>query len=63
VANSNANAAQIGTWTRWVIQLQTLADQGIDLTNVNTISVGLGSKGGTAAGGKGTVFFDDIALY
>jgi hypothetical protein len=64
VANNNANAAQIGAWTRWVVQLQTLADQGVDLTDVNTISVGLGSKGGAAAaGGTGTVFFDDIALY
>jgi hypothetical protein len=64
VVYSNTDAAKIGSWTRWVIQLQTLADQGINLTNVNTITVGLGTKGAmTTPGGKGTVYFDDIALY
>jgi hypothetical protein len=44
--------------------LQTIAEQGIDLTNVNTISLGLGTKGAmTTPGGTGTVYFDDIALY
>ena len=74
VANSNgaavttvqddANAAQAGLWTRWVIQLQSLADQGIDLTNVNTIAIGLGTKETmTTPGGTGTMYIDDIALY
>jgi hypothetical protein len=64
VVHSDANAALAGVWTRWVIQLQSLADQGIDLTNVNTIAVGLGTKGAmTTPGGTGTVYIDDIALY
>ncbi|MBN2312470.1 MAG: hypothetical protein JXM79_00985 [Sedimentisphaerales bacterium] len=64
VTNDDANAAQNREWTRWVVQLQALSDQGINLTNVNTISVGLGTKGVmTTAGGTGTVYFDDIALY
>jgi hypothetical protein len=58
------NAAQTRTWTKWVILLQTLADQGIDLTNVDTITIGVGTKGAvTTPGGTGTVYFDDIALY
>ncbi len=62
--NNDANAALAGAWTRWVIQLQSLADQGINLTDVNTIAVGLGTKGAmTTPGGTGTVYIDDIALY
>jgi len=62
--HDDANAAQKGTWTKWVILLQTFADQGIDLTNVDTIAIGLGTKGAaTTSGGSGTVYFDDIALY
>ncbi len=64
LTHDDVNAAQTGPWTRWVIPLQTFADQGINLTNVDTISVGLGTKGAmTTAGGTGTVYFDDIALY
>ena len=64
VVQDDANAAQADAWTKWVIQLQTFADQGIDLTNVDKIAVGLGTKGAmTTAGGTGTVYFDDIALY
>jgi hypothetical protein len=64
VTHDDANAAQTGPWTRWIIPLQTFADQGINLTDVDTIAVGLGTKGVmTTAGGTGTVYFDDIALY
>jgi hypothetical protein len=64
VAHDDANAAQVRIWTKWVIPLQTLADQGIDLTNVDKIVVGLGTKGAmTTPGGTGTMYFDDIALY
>lgn len=64
VTNDDANAAQNREWTRWVVQLQALSDLGINLTNVDTISVGLGTKGAmTTPGGTGTVYFDDIALY
>jgi hypothetical protein len=64
VAYDDANAAMILGWTKWVIPLQNLTDQGIDLTNVDKIAVGLGNKTGTVtAGGTGTVYFDDIALY
>ena len=62
--HDDANAAQGGTWTKWVILLQTLADQGVDLTDVDTLTIGLGPKGAmTMSGGSGTVYFDDIALY
>ena len=64
VRHDDANAAQAGPWTKWVIPLQTFADQGIDLTNVDTIAIGLGTKGAmTTSGGTGTLYLDDIALY
>jgi hypothetical protein len=57
-------AAQIGTWTEWMIPLQTFADQGIDLTGVDRIALGVGTRGNTTTpGGSGKMFYDDIRLY
>jgi hypothetical protein len=55
VDNPDANAAQVEDWTEWRV---SLSEFGINLTNVNTIT--LGFKSGT--GGAGSVFFDDIRL-
>ncbi|MHC4329553.1 MAG: hypothetical protein ACYSWW_15685 [Planctomycetota bacterium] len=35
---------------------------GVDLTNVNSITIGIGTKNSPAAGGPGTMYFDDIRL-
>jgi hypothetical protein len=63
VTNDNPDAAQVTTWTQWTIDLQAFAEQGVNLTNVNTISLGLGNKNNPVAGGSGTMYFDDIRLY
>jgi len=63
VTHDNPNAAQVATWLEWTIDLQAFADQGVDLTNVNTIALGLGDKNNPQPGGTGTMFFDDIALH
>lgn len=63
VTHSNLTASQIDTWTQWTIDLQVFADQGVNLSNVNTISLGLGNKSNPLAGGTGTMYFDDIRLY
>jgi hypothetical protein len=63
VVNNNPNAAQVISWTEWTIDLQLFADQGVNLANVNTIAIGLGNKKNPAAGGSGTMYFDDIRLY
>ena len=64
VINDDPAAAQISTWTEWVIPLSAFADQGINLTNVDSIALGLGTRGNTTiAGGSGKMFFDDIRLY
>ena len=64
VYNDDPAAAQTDTWTEWVIPLQAFADQGINLSNVDRIAIGLGTKGNTTIpGGSGKMFFDDIRLY
>jgi hypothetical protein len=64
VYHDNSNAAKAGTWTEWTIPLQTFADKGINLKNVDRIAIGLGTRGNmTTAGGSGKMYFDDIRLY
>jgi hypothetical protein len=60
VDNPDANAAQAADWTEWRI---SLSEFGINLTNVNTITLGFGNRTNPTAGGAGTVYFDDIRLY
>jgi hypothetical protein len=63
VNHDNPDAAQTSSWTEWSIPLQAFADQGVNLANVNTISLGFGNKNNPQAGGSGTMYFDDIRLY
>jgi hypothetical protein len=52
------------TWTEWTIPLQVFADKGIDLTDVDRIAIGIGTRGNTTTpGGSGKMFFDDIRLF
>ncbi len=60
INNDNPNAAQATAWTQWNIDLQAF---GINLTNVNSITLGLGNKNNPVAGGSGMMYFDDIRLY
>jgi hypothetical protein len=63
VDNDNPNAALADQWTEWRIDLTRFADQGVSLTNVNTITLGFGNRSNPVAGGAGMIFFDDIRLY
>jgi hypothetical protein len=64
VTHDDPAAANIDVWTEWVIPLQSLADQGLNLSNVDKIAIGLGTRGNmTVPGGKGKMYFDDIRLY
>jgi hypothetical protein len=56
-------ATQDDGWNEWVIDLQEFADQGADLTNIGSITLGFGTRNApVAGGGTGTVEFDDIRL-
>jgi hypothetical protein len=59
VDNDNPDAALAAGWTEWNTPLQAFADQGVNLANVTSITLGL--KSGT--GGSGMLFIDDIRLY
>ncbi len=59
VDHDNPDAARLIAWTEWNIDLARFADQGVNLANVNTITLGLRS----VTGGTGMMYFDDIRLY
>jgi hypothetical protein len=63
VTNDNPDAAQKTSWIQWNIDLQAFADQGVNLANVNSITLGLGNRSNPVAGGAGMMLFDDIRLY
>ncbi len=73
IANSNGTSGvvvhdepaptQIDTWTEWRIGLQQFADQGVNLADVDSISVGLGDKTNPQPSGTGIMYFDDIGLF
>jgi hypothetical protein len=62
ISHDDPAATQIHAWTQWDIPLQTFADMGINLTDVNTITIGIGDKT-NPPGGSGKMYFDDIGLY
>jgi len=59
VDHTDPDAATTMIWTEWNIDLQAFADQGVNLSNVSSITVGLSS----GTGGTGMMYFDDIRLY
>ncbi|MCP4263229.1 MAG: LamG domain-containing protein [Planctomycetes bacterium] len=59
VDNDNPDAALVNSWTQWNIDLQAFADQGVNLSNVTSITLGLRS----VTGGTGMMYFDDIRLH
>jgi len=60
VYHEDPAATQKGGWNQWIIDLQAFA--GVNLTNVNTMTIGFGTKNSPAAGGSGQMYFDDIRL-
>ena len=59
VDHDNPDAAAAMSWTEWNVPLQAFADQGVNLANVNSITLGLSS----VTAGSGMMYFDDIRLY
>jgi len=62
VTHDDAAATQIPGWAQWDIPLQEFADKGINLTDVDTITLGIGDKA-NPPGGNGKMYFDDIGLH
>ena len=63
VYHDDLQAVQIDSWTRWDINLSDFSAQGINLTNVDSITIGFGDLNGPQTRGSGLVFFDDVRLY
>ncbi len=58
----DANDIKDPSWHEWNIDLQDFVDSNnVNLADVNTIAIGVGTVGG-GAGGTGTVYFDDIRV-
>ena len=60
VYHDDPAVTQTTKWTEWVIDLQAFV--GVNLSNVSTITLGFGTRNSPAAGGTGTMYFDDIRL-
>ncbi|HCO92774.1 MAG TPA: hypothetical protein DIU00_02285 [Phycisphaerales bacterium] len=64
VIHDDPAASQVGVWMKWEIPLSAFADQGIDLSDVDKIAIGVGTHGNTTVpGGSGRMYIDDIRLY
>ncbi len=60
VYHDDPAATNLAGWRPWIIDL---AEFGINLANVNTITLGVGTKNApVAGGGTGKLYFDDIRL-
>jgi len=62
VYHDDGSATQMTGWNEWVIDLTAFA--GVDMTNVNSITIGIGTRdpGAPGPGGTGMMYFDDIRL-
>jgi hypothetical protein len=63
VYHDDPTITQTGSWTEWIIPLEAFVDQGLNLANVTSITLGLGNRANPTAGGSGMLYFDDIRLY
>jgi len=63
VIHEDPAAAQTNKWAEWNIPLQAFVDKGVDVTNVNSIAIGIGNKTSLQPGGTGTMYFDDIGVH
>ncbi len=59
VYRNDPAATQLSGWRNWVIDLATF---GVNLANINSITIGVGTRNAPAPGGTGTMYFDDIRL-
>ena len=63
INHDNPQAVRASGWNQWDILLQDFADLGLDLNDVNTMTIGFGNKDNPVPGGSGKVLIDDIRLY
>ena len=60
VYHDDPAATQLPGWNEWVIDLAAF---GVNLANVNTVAIGVGTQNAPAhGGGTGMIYIDDIRL-
>ncbi len=62
VTNEDADAALAAEWQAWTISFDTLTEAGVDLTRVETLTIGLGDRADPSAAGEGLIYIDDIGV-
>jgi len=62
VYHDDPNAVLPRMWAAWNIPLVEFGDRGVDLTDIDTISLGFGNRNEPLRG-AGCVYFDDIRLH
>jgi len=63
VNHPDLEAAQIGAWQEWNIELTQFSGAGVNLKAIKKMYIGLGNRTSPKAGGTGTIFIDDIRVY
>jgi len=64
VYHDDPEASLINVWTEWRFDLQAFADQNVDLANIDSIAIGIGTRDNVSTpGGSGKIYLDDIRLY
>jgi len=56
----DADAVLTGTWQEWTIPLSEF--DGVDMTRVSTLHIGLGDRSSPQAGGTGLIYIDEIGV-
>ncbi len=59
----NPTAVQSPVWKQWSIDLQVIANEGVNLQNIKNLTIGVGDKTGQVSDATGTLFIDDIGLH
>jgi hypothetical protein len=63
IFHNHIRATLADTWTQWTIDLREFSSQGVNLADVETLSIGFGTgQTGAETGATGLMFFDDIHL-
>lgn len=62
IVNPNPDAVLNPLWTEWAIPLSSFSEEGIDLSSVKAMTLGLGDRDNPTAGGTGMLFVDDINI-
>jgi hypothetical protein len=63
VNHPDQTAVQKDAWQEWNIELTQFSAAGVNLRAIKKLYIGLGNRSNPKAGGKGSLYFDDIRLY